>query len=148
MRRGVAVQTSIVRAIPVSNGTILICRELLGSRIHGLLGMATSNAFLRHLRIRHAHFRRFASGGVTSTCASRRCALANNTDRHGGATTGIYQQNAFIAGLLGKVSVLMSFVRYAALLRILKNRLFICRVVLLSFQERHATGAPGFLRTS
>jgi hypothetical protein len=43
----------------------LIPRERQDLRIHGLLGMATSNAFLRHIRIRHAHFRRFASGGVT-----------------------------------------------------------------------------------
>jgi hypothetical protein len=93
----------------------LIPCELRGLQIHGLLGMATSNAFLRHIRIRHVHFRRFASGGVTSTCASRRSAFANNPDRYGYAITGNYRQNCFIAGLLAKASVLMSFVRPAAL---------------------------------
>jgi hypothetical protein len=77
--------------------------------------MATSNAFLRHIRIRHAHFRRFASGGVTSTCASRRSAFVNNPDRYGSAITRNYRQNSFIAGLLAKASVLMSFVRPGAL---------------------------------
>jgi hypothetical protein len=93
----------------------LIPCELQGLRIHGLLGMATSNAFLCHIRIRRAHFRRFVSGGVTSTCASRQSAFANNPDRYGCAITGNYQQNSFIAGLLAKASVLMSFVRPAAL---------------------------------
>jgi hypothetical protein len=80
-----------------------------------LLGMATSNAFLRHIRIRHAHFRCFACGGATSTCASRRSAFANNPDRYVCAITGNYRQNSFIAGLLAKASVLMSFVCPTAL---------------------------------
>jgi hypothetical protein len=89
----------------------------------GLLGMATSNVFLRHIRIRHAHFRRFTSGGVTSTCVSRRSAFANNPDRYGCAITGNYRQNSFIAGLLAKASVLMSFLRPAALHRDAKKQI-------------------------
>jgi len=115
LRRGLALQSSIVRSIPVSNGTILIPCELRDLQIHGLLGMATSSAFLRHIRIRHAHFRRFASGGVTSTCDSRRSAFATSPDRYGYAITRNYRQNCFIAGLLAKASVLMSFVRHGAL---------------------------------
>jgi hypothetical protein len=115
LRRGLALQSSIIRSIPVSNGTILIARELRDLQIHGLLAMATSNAFLRHVRIRPVHFRRFASGVAASTCASRRSAFANNPDRYGYAITGNYWQNCFIAELLAKASVLISFVRSAAL---------------------------------